>query len=204
MKKILKLTSLISQFISIILLFMPVFVEERWVLDKGSIGAYSYDSSGFRNFFITPGLGVSNEDFILDVRFNLSIFVVIIMAVACILMFLNLLGKTNKFKKLIALTPCLPFFVFGITSWLYIANSDCVCGTLLHLNPTFGFYFIIAFQIVTITCSVLAGFKTFNDSAQGKSTLTNADEIKKYNNLLNDGIITQEEFNAKKKQLLGL
>ena len=31
-----------------------------------------------------------------------------------------------------------------------------------------------------------------------------ADEIKKYKELLDDGIITQEEFDAKKKQILGL
>ena len=31
-----------------------------------------------------------------------------------------------------------------------------------------------------------------------------ADQLKKYKDLLNDGIITQEEFDAKKKQLLGL
>ena len=31
-----------------------------------------------------------------------------------------------------------------------------------------------------------------------------ADEIRKYKGLLDDGIITQEEFEAKKKQLLGL
>ena len=34
--------------------------------------------------------------------------------------------------------------------------------------------------------------------------LSNADELKKYKELLDDGIITQEEFEAKKKQLLGL
>ena len=33
---------------------------------------------------------------------------------------------------------------------------------------------------------------------------SNADELKKYKELLDSGIITQEEFNAKKKQLLGL
>ena len=32
----------------------------------------------------------------------------------------------------------------------------------------------------------------------------NADELKKYKELLDSGVITQEEFNAKKKQLLGL
>ncbi len=33
---------------------------------------------------------------------------------------------------------------------------------------------------------------------------SNADELKKYKELLNSGIISQEEFDAKKKQLLGL
>lgn len=36
------------------------------------------------------------------------------------------------------------------------------------------------------------------------STLSAADEIMKYKNLLDSGIITQDEFDAKKKQLLGL
>lgn len=34
--------------------------------------------------------------------------------------------------------------------------------------------------------------------------LSPADELKKYKSLLDDGTITQEEFNAKKKQILGL
>lgn len=33
---------------------------------------------------------------------------------------------------------------------------------------------------------------------------SNADELKKYKDLLDSGVISQEEFNAKKKQLLGL
>ncbi|MGN0500525.1 MAG: SHOCT domain-containing protein [Ruminococcus sp.] len=37
-----------------------------------------------------------------------------------------------------------------------------------------------------------------------ESNFTNADEIKKYKELLENGAITQEEFEAKKKQLLGL
>lgn len=36
------------------------------------------------------------------------------------------------------------------------------------------------------------------------STIGAADELKKYKELLDSGILTQEEFNAKKKQLLGL
>ena len=41
-------------------------------------------------------------------------------------------------------------------------------------------------------------------AANGNTTLSAADELKKYKELLDSGIITQEEFDAKKKQLLGL
>lgn len=37
-----------------------------------------------------------------------------------------------------------------------------------------------------------------------QAALSNADELKKYKDLLDQNIITEEEFNAKKKQLLGL
>lgn len=40
--------------------------------------------------------------------------------------------------------------------------------------------------------------------ATEKGITSNADELKKYKELLDMGIITQEEFDAKKKQLLGL
>ncbi|MBE6806625.1 MAG: SHOCT domain-containing protein [Ruminococcaceae bacterium] len=39
---------------------------------------------------------------------------------------------------------------------------------------------------------------------QPSSQTSAADELKKYKDLLDAGIITQEEFDAKKKQLLGL
>lgn len=41
-------------------------------------------------------------------------------------------------------------------------------------------------------------------NAKIESTVSNADELKKFKELLDMGIITQEEFDAKKKQLLGL
>ena len=55
--------------------------------------------------------------------------------------------------------------------------------------------------------------KNFVEKAKEKATdtattiiqqVSAADELKKYKDLLDAGIITQEEFDAKKKQLLGL
>ena len=41
-------------------------------------------------------------------------------------------------------------------------------------------------------------------SSPSSATISSADELKKFKELLDMGIITQEEFDAKKKQLLGL
>jgi len=52
-------------------------------------------------------------------------------------------------------------------------------------------------------------YKAFNDfkekdEVNDNNTISSADEILKFKKLLDEGIITQEEFDAKKKQLLGL
>lgn len=43
-----------------------------------------------------------------------------------------------------------------------------------------------------------------NAQQNGQPAISSADELKKFKELLDSGIITQEEFDAKKKQLLGL
>lgn len=43
-----------------------------------------------------------------------------------------------------------------------------------------------------------------NTPKDKKDTVNNADELVKYKKLLDDGVITEQEFNEKKKQLLGL
>lgn len=43
-----------------------------------------------------------------------------------------------------------------------------------------------------------------NKGAPASQQTSNADELKKFKALLDTGVITQEEFAAKKKQLLGL
>ncbi len=43
-----------------------------------------------------------------------------------------------------------------------------------------------------------------NNSDSSTTNYSNADELKKFKELLDSGVISQEEFDAKKKQLLGL
>lgn len=61
-------------------------------------------------------------------------------------------------------------------------------------------------EIKKCICDLLTERKQNKTTAAPEinSPASNADELKKYKDLLDDGIISQKEFDAKKKQLLGL
>lgn len=61
-----------------------------------------------------------------------------------------------------------------------------------------------AYDITNQIVDKFGGIKSLKDNPHKKSELSPADEILKYKNLLDTGAITQEEFDLKKKQLLGL
>ena len=58
-------------------------------------------------------------------------------------------------------------------------------------------------DLVEISADELNAIKAKQNSGEN-STQSAADELKKFKELLDQGVITQEEFDAKKKQLLGL
>ncbi|MBQ3005714.1 MAG: SHOCT domain-containing protein, partial [Clostridia bacterium] len=67
----------------------------------------------------------------------------------------------------------------------------------------------LLFAVVVVAFAKRASF--IADAKETQQTVvnniqetTNADELKKYKDLLDSGAISQEEFDAKKKKLLGL
>ena len=52
--------------------------------------------------------------------------------------------------------------------------------------------------------SALEEYKNHEDEDVSGGGVSAADELKKFKELLDAGVLTQEEFDAKKKQLLGL
>ena len=78
------------------------------------------------------------------------------------------------------------------------------------INFDFPFTVLIAiwFAIVVVAIakrsSLIAGSENKEIIINNIIDNTNADELKKYKNLLDSGAITQEEYNEKKKQLLNL
>lgn len=59
-------------------------------------------------------------------------------------------------------------------------------------------------ELVDLTDEDIAQLNTPQNPVAAVASASSADELKKYKDLLDNGIITQEEFDAKKKQLLGL
>ena len=67
------------------------------------------------------------------------------------------------------------------------------------------FWFVENRQAVRAAIIELSGMdRSQNDVVATAVTSSNADELRKYKELLDSGVISQEEFDAKKKQLLGL
>lgn len=94
------------------------------------------------------------------------------------------------------LTQCIYFIPY------LIANSKAhTQETAIFVLNLFAGWTIIAWIIALVWACTSAKEKVV---IQQKPQLSSADELKKYKDLLDSGIITQEEFDAKKNQLLGL
>ena len=91
----------------------------------------------------------------------------------------------TAFLKSIAVTSS-----SGAIKFFLIDNKDAVHGEISKL--------LIKRQ------EKKANFTTASTESTSVAHTSAADELKKYKDLLDSGVITQEEFDAKKKQLLGL
>ena len=65
-------------------------------------------------------------------------------------------------------------------------------------------YLTVLFSVISNVLLERQGKTTKQVATNDLGSGSNADELKKYKDLIDSGVITQEEFDAKKKQLLGL
>lgn len=79
-------------------------------------------------------------------------------------------------------------------------NRILFCSGMFSFGKTNKFADTVASEIR----KVFENYKTNSDEKESGQTLSVADEIKKFKDLLDSGIISQEEFDTKKKQLLRL
>jgi len=102
------------------------------------------------------------------------------------------------------------FFAF-VESWLQGMANDTsnpmfrTAGVLFNaVNKNYPIFLGFPLILGWIIISVKIWFPKVVLAEQIKTNLSNADELKKYANLRDQGIITEEEFQAKKKKLLDL
>jgi|GEM_PF-1249943 len=89
----------------------------------------------------------------------------------------------------------------------YILSTMNSQGAQNKLNSIIDYYSCPKCRsknIIRLTESEFEQLKEKQNSRAEAAQLSNADELKKFKELLDSGIITQEEFDQKKKQLLGL
>ena len=78
-----------------------------------------------------------------------------------------------------------------------------VSGGFREFSIGWMYYVIVTIYIVTIVISYIIKLEKFEVTTK-KETVSNIDELKRFKELFDMGVITQEEFETKKKQLLNL
>ncbi len=110
-----------------------------------------------------------------------------------------------QYAQLVFITP------ENATNYLNITGLAILNDTNRILFCSGMFSYSSANQFLdSVYRDVIKAFNEYKANANNKSSVqvvnqvSGADELKKYKELMNTGIITEEEFEAKKKQILGL
>ena len=118
----------------------------------------------------------------------------------------------NKSKISLIAIGVITLFVLLSLFRFYRVDGSCwfspIMGEYYRASASSPYYIVLGGTALTILFGVVGHLNTKEPAEKAPNiTVTpqsNADELEKYNELLSKGIITQEEFDAKKKQLLGL
>ena len=154
------------------------------------------------------------------------IFAVLFLLLPPIISFINQSFKKRSLNIMSVVCAARAFVYILVSSIYFSENFDFYgrateSGNYYYVFNHFGvnFYIELLLHIAMIAIPVLdvigkpvlkkpykhpVPVNINNDGASKAFGRSNADELKKYKELLDAGIITQEEFDAKKKQLLGL
>ena len=178
MNKIIKITNIILSIAFLLLLYIP-----KTVRNNGFYVDIWYD--GF-----TESYG--------SFRFEFSILMIIALIVLIAL----------TFSKYYFATIIPAIINISAVIFVYIEISS-ISNTQINDYFSFSLIVIVAICIVLISIYQTIDYvykkqKSKTITINKENSQSNADELKKFKELLDIGAITQEEFDQKKKQLLGL
>ena len=201
-KKIIPLVQAIVQAITIIFLFVPEFFTQIVCIHR-----YGY----------SPSIRTYAENALDTVSYITGaetwVVLLLIFFIIHIVYFLLCFTTSIKFlkKKLCIAIPCLStiFLSVSVIKVLnyhdYDGNYQYMTSRSLDCGVSWAFYVACALYLVVILLELFKHFSKLPETKETKSnTSINSDNLEKLKEYLDKGIITQEEFDAKKKQLLGL
>lgn len=192
---------LVFQAVSVILLFCPgVYIEEFWLATTtGSLLLKEETPVSFVTKLTEADAG----------RF-IGILVLLTMLILLIVFIYQFCSKKHSIAA--SIIACMQIVLFVIYSlgcteepWDIGLSVDCYSAAFL-------FFVILALLIAIAVIAVVSNHKIKLYGIQEELVRatnvympnSNADELSKYKKLLDQGVITQAEFEAKKKQLLEL
>lgn len=134
--------------------------------------------------------------------------------VGIVAMIIQLIGKHSKVNGILTYSPIISTITLIIFTVVYLTKEPVqfeVWGmNFIYTYSLSWVYFVILSLLVipSILCIFVASAKSVTTIPISVSDVSSEsdplDSLLKYKNLLGEGIITQEEFDAKKKQLLDL
>ena len=158
------------------------------------------ESWGIHELFHTYGIGIFQINSSMGVILAIAMFV--FLAISTICTFLSIVKK-NNLSKPILLSNILSFIMLIIYTILAINLRVEVNGGFRAFSIGWMYYAVVVIYIVIIVISSIIELEKFEVTTK-KETVSNIDELKRFTELLEMGVITQEEFDTKKKQLLDL
>ena len=191
-KKTACLIVIILLIVFLVLCFMPiVFNESYWKIT---------DSWGSRShMFDKPKdiLSTCQEDF--------AIAVISLSAIGIVAFILRFASKEGKLLTILSFAPTAALIAFVILTIKTVLLQFDMLQSHTEYGLNWGFYIVAALLLFASLISFLVAIGKINKGeAPQKNSVESADELEKYKKLLDRGIITQAEYNAKKKQLLDL
>lgn len=200
-KKIFNMTEIIVQCLAIILLF-----NNGMFFAKRNECIYHYSLANV----------CSEGNMIFFLIFIISMFVANI--ILCLVStFKNSDEKDGIIHVILPIINTIIMFAMGpMNAGIVIHNTDLFDSTKVksvvveHVEPLFFVVIFVLLVIVVIALIKRSDFVIPKGEKQPQQIInniqetSNADELKKFKELLDSGVITQEEFDQKKKQLLGL
>lgn len=177
--------------------------------------------------------GMVTDDYLDKVLLLLFYILLALLIIGLVWVILQLVTKIKQYKIVtlsIAVLQTVVLVIFLIRS-LEMLITDSL-SFYFEFSPNIGYYIMIGMGLVNLTIPVIELLKKRREKAivlepmedneqeeakgdtvegapttpetQAVNAAGDTEELKKYKELLDDGIITQEEFDAKKKQLLGI